>query len=73
MNLNVIQLFVVQNAAVTADLHDVMGGLRASIRKSAVEIATDRLVEEHLQQIDDVIRRNAERMSEFYKIFSKTI
>lgn len=67
---NSVELFVLKNAAISADLNDAMLSNRAdaSIR-GPIEIATDKLVTEHLKQIDTKIRYNAERMSEFYKIF----
>lgn len=66
---DLIQLFVIQNAAITADVRDALRETKVEQRKSEVELATDKLVEEHLRQIDSDIRRNADRMSEFYKIF----
>jgi hypothetical protein len=69
MRRSIVQLFILNNAAITADVREVLGVLNVSVAKSEVERATDKLVEEHIQQIDYEIRNNAERMSEFYKIF----
>jgi Swt1-like HEPN len=69
MRRSIVQFFILNNAAITADVREVLGVLNVSVAKSEVERATDKLVEEHIQQIDYEIRNNAERMSEFYKIF----
>jgi hypothetical protein len=69
MTSNLIELFVLKNAAISTEMEDVLGKLNIATKKSEVEIATDRLVDDYIRQIDYTIRNNAERMSEFYKIF----
>jgi hypothetical protein len=65
----VVELFILKNAAIGTELDEVLAQLNISTKKSDVELATDRLVDDYIRQIDHTIRKNAERMSEFYKIF----
>src|SRR5262245_22684496 len=64
---NLVELFVLKNAAISTELRDVLARLNISTKKSEVEVATDRLVDDYIRQIDYKIRSNAERMAEFYK------
>ncbi|MEH3061387.1 MAG: Swt1 family HEPN domain-containing protein [Methylobacterium radiotolerans] len=67
--IKTIELFALKNAAITADLQEVLKEKAYSNQRGEVEIAADKLVDDHLKQIDVSIRLNAERMAEFYKIF----
>ncbi len=69
MNTKLVELFVLKNAAISSELAGTLDRLSISTRKSEVEEATDRLVDEYIGQIDYTIRANAERMAEYYKIF----
>jgi hypothetical protein len=69
MSEKIIQLFVVQNAAITAELRDALRPVQKESEKSDLEKVTDNLVSEYIDQIDLSIQRNASRMAEFYKIF----
>lgn len=64
-----VELFVLKNAAISAELKKALGEHNISSAKSEVELATDRLVDDYIGQISYEIRANAERMAEFYKIF----
>jgi hypothetical protein len=66
---NLIELFVLKNAAISTEVSDVLTKLEIVTKKSEIEVATDRLVEDYIRQIDYTIRASADRMSEFYKIF----
>lgn len=66
---NFIELFAIKNAVITSDLRKVMRNLKVDSAKSNIEIVTDSLVKDYLQQVDFDIIKDAERMSEFYKIF----
>ncbi len=68
--LDIIELFILKNAVLSAEVGEALGKLNVSPGKSEVERATDRLVEEYIQQIDYQIRTNAERMAEFYRFFT---
>lgn len=63
------ELFIIKNAAITADLRRVMDKEGLSPAKSDLEKATDALVDKHLKQAAFQIRSAAERMAEFYKLF----
>jgi hypothetical protein len=69
MRRSIVQLFILNNAAITADVREVLGVLNVSVAKSEVERATDKLVEEHIQQIDYEIRNNAEKGQNSTKFF----
>lgn len=64
-----IERFTLKNAAITADLRQVLniGGLAAT--ESDLERAADSLVDRHLRQVNYEIRTAADRMAEFYKTF----
>ncbi|MGF7053498.1 uncharacterized protein YeeX (DUF496 family) [Bosea sp. OAE752] len=65
----VIELFVLKNAVVTAELRKISRQFRIENVKSNIELVTDSLVSDYLQQVDFEIIKDADRMSEFYKIF----
>ncbi|MGV7030401.1 Swt1 family HEPN domain-containing protein [Methylobacterium symbioticum] len=67
--IKVVELFTLKNSAISSEIRDILKEHSFSNQRGAVEIATDKLVEEHLKQVDERIRRNADRMSEFYKMF----
>lgn len=69
MSEKIIQLFLVQNAAITAELRGALKPLSTEVEISDLERVTDDLVSEYISQIDIEIQRNAERMAQFYKIF----
>jgi hypothetical protein len=69
MSEKIIQLFVMQNAAITAELTGVLKPVSRTVEASDLERVTDALVREYIGQIDPDIQRNAERMAQFYKIF----
>jgi hypothetical protein len=64
-----IQLFLLKNAAITHDLRSIFQQAKLETRRSPLEIETDALVDDYLQQVDFGVVRDAERMSHFYKIF----
>lgn len=69
MTADDIQLFVLKNAAITHDLRSVFQEAKIEHRRSQLEIETDALVDDYLQQVDYEVQRDAERMSHFYKVF----
>jgi hypothetical protein len=64
-----IHLFVLKNAAITHELRSIFQQAKLETRRSSLEVETDSLVEDYLQQVDYSVLRDAERMSQFYKIF----
>jgi hypothetical protein len=64
-----LHLFVLKNAAITHDLRAIYQQTKIENRRSALEIETDALVDDYLQQVDFGVVRDADRMSQFYKIF----
>lgn len=64
-----LELFCIKNAVVTSDLRKVMRSFKIETQKSNIELVTDSLVSDYLQQVDFEILRDAARMGEFYKIF----
>lgn len=63
------QLFILNSAAIKADITRVTDEYQIKKLKSDLEIATDALIAPHLGQVDFQIRASAERMAEFYQIF----
>lgn len=63
------ELFILKNAAITADLERVSREQRIKMDRSDVERATDALIAPYMEQIDYPIRTAATRMAEFYQIF----
>ena len=64
-----IELFILKAGATNSQLRHVLQEPDVALVRSEIEHVTDKLVASHLEQVDASIRRNAERMSEFYKIF----
>jgi hypothetical protein len=64
-----IELFILKNAVITQSLRSVFASQRIGGSRGALEAQADSLVGDYLKQIDFEIVSNAERMSEFYKLF----
>lgn len=64
-----IHLFVLNNAAITRELRTIFHQAKIEHRRSSLEIETDSLVDDYLQQVDHSVIADAQRMSQFYKIF----
>ncbi|ESQ78832.1 Swt1 family HEPN domain-containing protein [Asticcacaulis sp. YBE204] len=64
-----IELFVLKNAAITQSLRSVFSAQRIGSNRGALEAQADSLVTEYLRQVDFETLADAERMSEFYKLF----
>lgn len=64
-----IELFVLKNAVITKSLRSVFTEERVGNARGPLEAQADSLVTEYLKQIDFEILADAERMSEFYKLF----
>lgn len=64
-----IELFVLKNAVITRDLRSAFTTNRVGHVRGALEAQADSLVEEYLKQVDFETLADAERMSEFYKLF----
>ncbi len=69
IDMNSIELFVIKNAIITRSLRDVLADQRISGLRGALESQADSLVSEYLRQVDFKTLADAERMSEFYKLF----
>ena len=69
MNERDIELFVLKNAAITQDLRRSFFDLKISNARGSLEAQADSLVAEYLRQVDFETIADAERMSEFYKLF----
>jgi hypothetical protein len=64
-----IELFVLKNAVITHDLRSVFAQEKVGRARGPLEAQADSLVADYLRQIDFEILADAERMSEFYKLF----
>lgn len=64
-----VELFILKAGATNSQLRQALQGPDVALVRSEIEHATDKLVAGHLEQVDASIRKNAERMAEFYKIF----
>jgi len=64
-----IELFILKNAVITQSLRSVFSEHRVGNARGALEAQADSLVSDYLRQIDFEILADAERMSEFYKLF----
>lgn len=64
-----IELFALKNAAITRSLRAVLVDERVGHSRGPLEIQADSLVAEYLKQVDFRTLADAERMSEFYKVF----
>lgn len=67
--MNEVELFILKAGATNSQLRQALQKPDIGLVRSEIEHVTDRLVASHLEQVDANIRRNAERMAEFYKIF----
>ena len=64
-----IELFVLKNAAITQSLRRTFVDLRIVNARGSLEAHADSLVSEYLKQVDFATLADADRMSEFYKLF----
>ena len=64
-----IELFILKNAVITQNLRSVFLKERVGNARGALEAQADSLVADYLRQVDFDILADAERMSEFYKLF----
>lgn len=64
-----VELFVIKNAAITRELRSVFVLHKIGTTRGALESQADSLVSDYLRQVDFEILADAERMSEFYKLF----
>lgn len=64
-----IELFVLKNAVITRDLRAQFVEQRIGHARGSLEAQADSLVAEYLKQVDFDTVADAERMSEFYKLF----
>lgn len=69
MGISEVELFVLKAGATNSQVRQALQDPAVALVRSEIERATDKLVASHLEQVDANIRRNAERMAEFYKIF----
>ena len=66
---NDIEFFILKNAAITRDLNETLSRERIGTCRGPLEAQADSLVAEYLNQVDFKTIADAERMSEFYKLF----
>ena len=64
-----IELFILKNAVITQNLRTVFAEQRVGNARGALEAQADSLVADYLRQVDFETLADAERMSEFYKLF----
>jgi hypothetical protein len=64
-----VELFVLKSAAITQSLRSAYANQRIGNARGALEAQADSLVADYLRQVDFETLANAERMSEFYKLF----
>lgn len=64
-----IELFILKNAVITKELRSAFTSNRVGNVRGALEAQADSLVSEYLKQVDFETLADAERMSEFYKLF----
>lgn len=64
-----IELFVLKAPVITRELRAVFVSQRLSGARGSLEAQADSLVSDYLKQVDIAILADAERMSEFYKLF----
>jgi hypothetical protein len=64
-----VELFILKNAVITQDLRSAFAAQRAGKTRGMLEAQADSLVTEYLRQVDFETLADAERMSEFYKLF----
>jgi hypothetical protein len=64
-----LELFVLKCAVVTRELNAVLSRERVEFAKSKLETEADSLIDEYIRQINFDTIHNADRMSEFYRLF----
>lgn len=64
-----IELFVLKAPVITRELRAVFVDQRLSGARGSLEAQADSLVSDYLKQVDIAILSDADRMSEFYKLF----
>jgi hypothetical protein len=64
-----IELFCLKNAVITNSMRQMLRDQGNIIHKTELEKITDLLVQSHISQVEEKIRNEARRMSEFYEIF----
>jgi hypothetical protein len=64
-----IELFVLKSAVITKSLRAAFAEQRIGNSRGALETQADSLVADYLRQVDFETLADAERMSEFYKLF----
>jgi Swt1-like HEPN len=64
-----IELFILKCSVVTHSVHVAFASQKVGSNRGVLEAQADSLVEGYLKQVDFAIVSNAERMSEFYKLF----
>ena len=64
-----IELFILKNAAITQDLRTVSVAQKVGNTRGVLEAQADSLVADYLRQVASETLADAERMSEFYKLF----
>lgn len=69
MNSPDTELFVLKCAVITRELDAVLSTERVEFSKSKLETEADTLIDKYIRQIDFDTMHNAERMSEFYRLF----
>lgn len=66
---NEVELFILKNAVITKELRSAFNTNKIGNMRGALETQADSLVQEYLKQVDFETLADAERMSEFYKLF----
>ncbi|OQW73934.1 MAG: hypothetical protein BVN32_13315 [Proteobacteria bacterium ST_bin14] len=69
MNTFNLELFFLKSAVLTRDLRAAMNRENVNASRGALEIQADSLVADYLRQVDFGTVADAERMSEFYRLF----
>jgi hypothetical protein len=64
-----VELFILKNAVITRNLRTVFAAHRVGNTRGALEAQADSLVAEYLRQVDFNTLTDADRMSEFYRLF----
>jgi hypothetical protein len=64
-----LELFILKSAVITQDLRSIFAAQGVGNTRGTLEAQADSLVEEYLRQVDFETLADAERMSEFYKLF----
>lgn len=64
-----IELFVLKSAVITQSLKTIYSEYRIGASRGSLEAQADSLVSDYLKQVDFETLADAERMSEFYKLF----